>query len=155
MPEIRAVTKDNWRSLIKLQVREDQKNFVTPNVNSIAESQFGYDEPGDGHWDMFPFGIFDGDVPVGFLMYGYNFGNPKYQAFVIRLMVDANLQGKGYGRFGMEKMLEIFRVNDKVKTVGISYEPENTVARELYARLGFVEKGEILGDEVVAVLDIK
>ncbi len=45
MPEIRPVTKDNWRELIKLQVSEDQRRFVASNVHSIAESQFGYDEP--------------------------------------------------------------------------------------------------------------
>jgi len=39
------VTKDNWRELIKLQVRIDQEHFVASNVKSIAESQFGYDDP--------------------------------------------------------------------------------------------------------------
>jgi len=108
VPEIRPVTKDNWRELIKLEVREDQKGFVASNVKSIAESQFGYDEPDFGHWDFHPFGIYDNNIPVGFLMYGFNFSYPKQQAFIIRLMVDEKFQGKGYGRFGMEKLLEIF-----------------------------------------------
>jgi len=60
MPEIRPVTKDNWRELIKLQVRDDQKGFVASNVKSIAESQFGFDEPEHGHWDFHPFGIYNG-----------------------------------------------------------------------------------------------
>ena len=156
MPEIHPVTKDNWRALTKLKVREDQKNFVATNVHSIAESQFGYDEPdGSGHWDMFPYGIFEGDNPVGFLMLGYNFGHPRHQAFVIRLMVDENYQGKGYGRFAMEWMLELFRADDRIKEVGISYEPENETARKLYARLGFVEPGERVGDEVLAVFSLR
>jgi len=156
MPEIRPVTKDNWRELIKLQVREDQKHFVASNVHSIAESQFGYDEPDDGHWDFHPFGIFDdGDTPVGFLMYSFNFGHPKQQAFVVRLMVDEKFQGKGYGRFGMEKMLEIFRADDRIKEVGIGYEPENEGARKLYASLGFVEPGEMIGGETLALLRLR
>jgi diamine N-acetyltransferase len=62
------VTKDNWRKLANLKVREDQKGFVAPNVYSIAESQFGFDEAdGSGHWDMYPFGIYDAETPVGFL----------------------------------------------------------------------------------------
>ena len=65
---IRLVTKDNWRALTKLQVREDQKHFVASNVHSIAEAQFGDDFDGY-HWDLHPFGIYDGDTPVGFLMY--------------------------------------------------------------------------------------
>jgi len=71
---IQPVTKENWRPLAKLKVREDQTNFVAPNVYSILESHYGYDEPdGSGHWDMYPFGIYDEELPVGFFMYGYNF----------------------------------------------------------------------------------
>ena len=88
-------------------------------------------------------------------MYGLNFEHPKQQAFIQRLMVDEKFQGKGYGRFGMEKMLELFRADERIKEVGISYEPENEGARKLYANLGFVETGEILENEVVAELDLR
>ncbi len=153
MPEIKPVNLENWRELAKLKVREDQKNFVAQNVYSIAEAQFGADY--EGHWDLYPFGIYDGEEPVGFLMYGYNFPHPRTQAFIIRLMVDENQQGRGYGRFGMEKMLEIFRADSRIRSVGISYEPENEVAKGLYARLGFVETGEMQDGEMLAVLKLR
>ena len=35
-----------------------------------------------------------------------------------------------------------------------SYEPENEVAKKLYASFGFVENGEMDGDEIVAVLKL-
>jgi diamine N-acetyltransferase len=155
MPEIRPVTKDNWRELVKLTVRDDQKNFVASNVYSIAESQFGYDHPVEGHWDMFPYGIYDGNTPVGFLMIGTNYSHHENQGFVIRLMVDEKYQKKGYGRFGMNWILEHFRADERVNAVGISYEPENDVARKLYASLGFVETGEIYEGEVVAVVKLR
>lgn len=153
MPEIRPVTKDNWETLIDLKVRDDQKNFVASNLYSIAQSQFG--DEFEGHWDLFAYGIYDGDTPVGFLMYGFNFSHPSQQAYIQRLMVDEKFQGKGYGRFGMEKMLEIFRADERVKEVSISYEPENDVARKLYASLGFVETGRIIEGEAEAVLKLK
>jgi diamine N-acetyltransferase len=156
MPEVRPVTQKNWRELAELKVRDDQNDFVASNVRSIAEAQFGYDDPEDGHWDMYAFGIYsDEGAPVGFLMYGYNYGAAKMQAFVIRLMVDEKQQGRGYGRFGMNWMLERFRQDDRIKTVGISYEPDNEVGRKLYASLGFVEPGEMMGDEVLAVLQLR
>ena len=149
------VTIKNWRELSNLKVRENQKNFVAPNVYSIAESQFGYDHPQDGHWDMVPYGIFDGDEPVGFLMIGYNMSHPRTQGFVIRLMVDEKQQGKGYGKFGMNWILDHFRKDARIQRIGISYEPDNEVARTLYASLGFVETGEIDHGEVVAELQIR
>jgi diamine N-acetyltransferase len=152
---VRPVTKDNWRELANLKVRDDQTHFVAPNVFSIAESQFGYDDPQDGHWEMVPYGIYDGDVAVGFLMIGYNVSNTRIQGFVIRLMVDEQRQAQGYGKFGMNWILDHFRSDDRIKRIGISYEPENEVARNLYASLGFVETGEIDHGEAVAELQIR
>jgi diamine N-acetyltransferase len=152
---IKPVTKDNWHSLIKLKVREDQSHFVASNLYSIAESQFGSEEADGSHWDLYPYGIYDDETPVGFLMYGYNFQYPDFQAFILRLMVDQNQQGKGYGKFGMAKMLEIFRTDEHIQSVGISYEPENHAARKLYASLGFVETGKMLGGEVVAIYKMR
>ncbi|MEO8355766.1 MAG: GNAT family N-acetyltransferase [Chloroflexota bacterium] len=152
---IQPVSRDNWRALARLKVREDQAHFVASNVYSIAEARFGFDEADGSHWEMYTLGIYDAEIPVGFLMYGYNFSTQDFQAFIIRLMVDANHQGKGYGRFGMQKMLEIFRQDERIKTVGISYEPENEAARKLYASLGFVETGEIHEGEAMAVYKIR
>ena len=153
MPELRPVTIENWQSLIKLKVRDDQTGFVASNLYSIAQAQFG--DEFQGHWDLHPFGIYDGDIPVGFLMYGLNFNHPTQQAFIQRLMVDEKFQGKGYGRFAMQKMIEIFRADGRIQEVGISYEPRNEGARKLYASIGFVETGEIFEGEAVAVLKLK
>jgi diamine N-acetyltransferase len=152
---IQPVTRDNWRKLAKQKVRDDQNHFVASNVYSIAESQFGFDEDDGSHWEMFPYGIYNDDEPVGFLMYGYNFSYRQFEAFIIRLMVDEKHQGRGYGKFGMQKMLEIFRQDERIQNVGISYEPENEVARKLYASLGFIETGEMLDNETVAVLRLR
>jgi len=70
-------------------------------------------------------------------------------------MVADQFQGKGYGRFGMEKMLEIFRSDERIRTAGISYEPENEAAKKLYASLGFIETGKMLGEEVEAILRLR
>ena len=153
MIELRPVTLQNWETLIKLKVRDDQRGFVASNLYSIAQAQFG--EEFEGHWDLYPFGIYAREEPVGFLMYGFNFDYPVYEAFIIRLMVDENQQGKGYGRAGMEKALEVFRADERIHAVGISYEPHNEGARKLYASLGFVETGRIVDEETEAILKLK
>jgi diamine N-acetyltransferase len=155
MPEIRPVTIANWRELSKLKVRDDQAHFVASNLHSIAESKFGYDHPVEGHWDMTPYGIYDGVSPVGFLMLGYNFSNAPMQGFVIRLMVDEKAQKQGYGKFAMNWILEHFRADTRVHVVGISYEPDNDIARRLYASMGFVETGEIFEGEVMAKVKLR
>ena len=49
----------------------------------------------------------------------------------------------------------VFDCRGAIKEVGISYEPHNDVARKLYASLGFMEPGEIVDEEVLAVLKIR
>ena len=155
MPEVRPVTKENWEELIDLKVREDQRGFVASNLYSIAEMQFGEDIPNEGHWDMQAFGIYDDGKPVGFLMVAYNFGYARFQGFVQRLMVDEKFQGKGYGRFGMDWILDHYRADDRVSAIAISYEPHNETARKLYASLGFVETSEMVDGEALAVLKLR
>jgi diamine N-acetyltransferase len=155
MPEIHPVTIGNWEDLIALKVRDDQKHFVASNLYSIAEAQFGEDIPGEGHWDMFPYGIYDEGKPVGFLMIAYNYGFARFQGFIQRLMVDEKFQGKGYGKFGMNWILEKYRADERVQAVAISYEPDNEVARKLYASLGFQETGEIVDGEALALLKLR
>lgn len=153
MIELRPVTQDNWNTLIKLKVSEDQKNFVASNLYSIAEAQFGFDD--ERHWNLTPYGVYADDTPVGFAMTGLNYGHSVFQGLVIRLMVDEKFQGKGYGRAAMEALITGFKADEAVKNVCISYEPHNEVARKLYASLGFVETGEMIERETVALLKLR
>ena len=156
MLEIRPVTIRNWRELSNLKVRDDQSKFVSSNLQSIAEMQFGFDDkPGYGRWQASSFGIYDGDTPVGFFLLGRNPQNPEVQGYVIRLMVDEKFQGRGYGKFAMGWILEMFKEDSQVSNLAISYEPDNEIARALYASFGFSETGEIEDGEVVAKLNIR
>jgi diamine N-acetyltransferase len=38
--------------------------------------------------------------------------------------------------------------------VWLSYEPENVRARDIYREYGFVENGEMCGNEIVAVYEL-
>ncbi len=67
-------------------------------------------------------------------------------------MVDRRYQGKGYGRAAMRLLLDRLRTIPGCDEVAISYEPENDVARRLYASCGFRETGEIIEGETVARL---
>ena len=42
----------------------------------------------------------------------------------------------------------------KADKVWLSYEPENVRAREIYRKYGFVENGEMCGNEIIAVYDL-
>ena len=76
--------------------------------------------------------------------------------FIWRLMIDKRYQKRGYGREAIKLALDFIRTwpCGKAEYCSLSYEPENEVARELYRSMGFIENGEMDGDEIVAVLKL-
>jgi diamine N-acetyltransferase len=52
----------------------------------------------------------------------------------------------------MLAIIDYLRRQHGATTFALSYEPDNTVARRLYASLGFIETGEQEGHELVARL---
>ncbi|WP_230581010.1 GNAT family N-acetyltransferase [Xenorhabdus bovienii] len=58
-----------------------------------------------------------------------------------RFMVDKNHQNKGIGRKALSLALDEIRRTVQLETIAISYDPNNLVAKNLYASFGFVEVG--------------
>ena len=68
MLHLEKVNGNNVWDILKLTVSKSQKNFVANNEISIIEAYTAI--TGNGH--AFPFGIYDEDKPVGFLMIGFD-----------------------------------------------------------------------------------
>ena len=66
MLRLEKINGKNVWDILKLSVSEDQENFVARNETSIIEAYTAI--TADGY--AFPFGIYEGDIPVGFLMVG-------------------------------------------------------------------------------------
>ncbi|MBQ6508566.1 MAG: GNAT family N-acetyltransferase [Flexilinea sp.] len=154
----KADHRNVW-DLIKLDTFESQYNFVADNSESLMEA---YIAVTSGEAYAYPFGIYDDETPVGFLMIGFNEGaiekNPPeilHNNYTIwRLMIDKKYQKRGFGKEAVRLALEFIRTfpRGKAEYCALSYEPENVVARDLYRSFGFIETGEMDGDEIVAAL---
>lgn len=158
MIRLEKVNGKNVWDLLKLHVSEGQKGFVAPNDVSIIEAYVAITH----HGHAFPFGIYDGDTPVGFCMIGFGTDDEWEDAPAIakgnynlwRLMIDERYQGRGYGKKAMKLILEFIAGEPcgPADYCWLSYEPENSAAQRLYASFGFQETGEWDGDEVIAGL---
>jgi len=152
--EFRDVDGSNWRAVIQLKVRDDQTGFVASNMKSLVQSQFDDELKGKVKTQ----GIYDDETLVGFIMYGQDDDDPDDETgtlWIIRFMIGADFQGKGYGRAGMQHLINIARQQPETQRVRLSYVPDNAGAQKLYAICGFVEEGihEEWG-EMVAVLQL-
>ncbi|WP_040329246.1 GNAT family N-acetyltransferase [Clostridium ihumii] len=154
--ELRKITSNNFDECTNLEPNENQKNFVATNVSSLAEA---YVALTNNECIPMPFAIYNDDNMVGFIMLSYMDSNEKDYPntyWVWRLMIDKHYQGRGYGRETMNKAIELIKTfpYGKASAAFISYEPENIIAKTLYASLGFIETGKIEYGEAVAKLDL-
>ena len=160
MVRLETINGKNVWDALRLSVKEDQRTFVASNDVSIIEAYTAITANGYA----FPFGIYDDEQLVGFLMIGFDkddywddapdIANGNYNLW--RLMIDQKFQHRGYGKRAVELALEFVRTFPcgKADYCWLSYEPENVVAKELYASFGFAETGEKDGEELIAALKL-
>jgi diamine N-acetyltransferase len=139
---LKDIDRENFKQCIKLEVNEDQRDFVAPNVFSIAQSKV---EPTYNVQ-----AVYDGEELVGFVMYGWD--EEEGCHCLARLMVERNRQGKGYGRAATEEVIRRLRSEPGCRQVVLSVNPANTGARALYESLGFVKTGRVAYGEDVMLL---
>ena len=169
---LERITYDNVGKVLKLRVARDQKHYLGSNEQSLA---LAYATLSDGD-PVFPFAIYHGKTPVGFIMIDYDddwtgYGRDvwlnsedykRYQGkpfyYIWRFMIDRRYQGKGYGRQAFRLALDFVRTLPcgPSDICWLSYEPENEAAKKLYASFGFVEapEGYVEGEEMPAILKL-
>ncbi len=161
MLHLEPVNGRNVWEILALSVEDYQKSFVAGNDISIIEAYTTV----TAHGHAFPFGIYDGTTPVGFLMVGYGVDDYWTDAPEIarnsynlwRFMIDKRYQRRGCGKAALQLALDFIRTYPcgKAEFCWLSYEPENAVAKRLYSSFGFTETGGRDGDELIAILRLE
>ena len=150
------VDHDNFYALMQLSVTEEQLSYIAPNALSMSEA-FACLSNGDF---IECFGVFDADVPVGFVMLCHDPADdddPEGCYCIWRLMIDQRYQGRGFGHDALKLVLDhILTFPDgEEDDCFLSYEPENVAAKSLYASFGFVPTGRIVEGEEEAVVQLR
>lgn len=116
---------------MKITVNQSQKDFIsTPEYAAAAlkrENVIGFD-------------IFDGEEPVAFAMLRkYTDDNGIEVWFLWEYAVDEKFQGRGYGKKALEELITLMKNEFDMKIMTTTYVWGNTVAKNLYESMGFVE----------------
>jgi diamine N-acetyltransferase len=134
------VDASNWRDVAGVTPRPDQARFVAPVTYYLCLSLYGQ------IWH--PLAIVADGAIVGHVMWALDEGDNS--RWIGGFVIDAATQGRGIGRAALEAMIARLASDGECREVALSFDPENLVARGLYARLGFIETGELEDDELVA-----
>ncbi|MFI5841695.1 GNAT family N-acetyltransferase [Catenuloplanes sp. NPDC051500] len=148
---LELVTPANYQAALALSVRDDQQGLVAPVVKSLAEAYVF----GETAWPRL---IYDGDRPVGFVMafidLAWDDDESDRRSGLWRLLIAADAQGRGYGRFAVDAVTEELRSRGIDRTY-VTFVPRDGGPEPFYLRLGFVKTGEISEGETVAVRTLR
>jgi diamine N-acetyltransferase len=137
---LREIGQDNFDEIISLEV----KKYCASNLYSLAQAKI--------FPEAIPLAIYNDDKPVGFIMYGIE-PRDNNEYWIDRLMIDEKYQRNGFGKRALEIAIETIKQDKTHNKIKISTNPENLIARKLYAKLGFYETGELHDDEVLMILE--
>lgn len=139
------VTPDNRQDVERLQLLPEQRGFVEPVAQCLAEA--------DGNRAWHPVGIYDGTVLVGFAMYGFFRWEyfPFGRLWLDRLLIDRRYQGRGYGKAAVAGLLARLESEHPGKKIYLSVIAGNDAAVRLYRTFGFQFNGEkdLHGEDVM------
>ena len=136
---LKEINAKNFDEVISLQVEK----YCASNLYSIAQSKI--------FPEAIPLAIYNENTPVGFIMYGIEpLDNNEY--WIDRFMIDEKFQKNGFGKEAFKMVINTIKQDKTHNKIKISTNPENMVARKLYAKLGFYETGEMHDNEVLMIL---
>lgn len=153
----RPVIRAHVLPLIALTVRADQADLVSGNAKTLAEAAY---ETGSHIW-----GLWEGDAPVGLMAMihpaecpfdDYPLVDPRNgtpAAYLWRLMIAANHQGKGYGAAALQMAVDTARSWGYTRLFAhVSHAPHSNLP--FYQRYGFESTGVIEEGELVIVAPV-
>ena len=141
MVQLRPITEDNFIDAFDLKLAPGQERFVSHPIRSLAQAYVYRDQ-------CQPFGIYDDDRMVGYVMVIYDYDIPEYDIW--HMMIDGSNQGRGYGSAALERVLEFIKTKPfgDSDRVTLTCNRENIYALKLYKRTGFAETGNVDGEEI-------
>ena len=131
MIHLEKITEKNFIDAFGLKLDAGQERFVSHPIRSLAQA-YVYRE------QCQPFGIYDEEVMVGYVMVIYDYDIPEYDLW--HMMIDVSKQGRGYGRAALDQVLAYIRTKPfgASDRVTLTCNRENNRALRLYKSRGFV-----------------
>lgn len=141
MIRLEKINEDNFIEAFNLKLSKNQESFVSHPIRSLAQAYVYYNQ-------CTPFGIFEDNVMVGYVMIIYDYDSDEYNIW--HMMIDERYQHKGYGKKAFEKCLEYIRTKPfgKGDKVVLTCNENNSTALNLYKSFGFIETGIKDEDEI-------
>ena len=146
--ELVSLSENNLKQCFKLKVTGNQKQYIASNEDSWKAAK-------ENEKVARPFALYCDGKMVGFTMFAFDedYEDPDDRYWLWRLMIDESLQGKGYGTAALQVIIRYFK-DHGANNIRLSTKDTNTNALSMYRKAGFIDTGEMNGEEIVLQLDL-
>lgn len=140
-----AIDNTNWRTALAIRVSPEQLRFVADHqpvaLVSLAKS---YVRPGGLVWK--PLAIMNHAEMIGLITIAHPVDPVECE--LMHFVIDDDWQGRGLGRLAMKVIIDhVRRTLPACRSIALTVDSENMVARRLYEPMGFHHTGlERAGD---------
>ena len=144
---LRPITEDNFLDAFHLKLAAGQERFVSHPIRSLAQAYVYRNQ-------CQPFGICAEGRMIGYVMVIYDDDAPTYDIW--HMMIDESAQGHGYGSAALDRVIDYIRTKpfgDSDRVV-LTCSKDNTVARKLYEKKGFLATGVADEDEIELAMTV-
>ena len=143
--KLSRIDENNFLQAFHLKLGRDQEQFVSNPIRSLAQAYVYYHQ-------CTPFGIFDDDTMVGYVMVIYDDDLAEYNIW--HMMIDIAYQHQGFGGLALRKCLDYIRTKPfgQSNKIVLTCNRNNSVALHLYYKFGFKETGSEDEDEIELAL---
>jgi len=138
--ELRPVDVTNYARIIALKTAPEQEIYVASNAKALAEAAYVAGQEVAGAWL--------GDQPVGLATWGPYYvdddylGSPEEGSGILEhVMIAAPFQGRGLGRRLVALASQRILARPGCRRAVLAVHETNTMARALYASLGYRQFG--------------
>ena len=130
MIQLRNISEENFLDAFNLTLAPGQERFVSHPIRSLAQAYVYRNQ-------CQPFGIYDEDTMVGYVMVIYDYDIPEYDIW--HMMIDQAKQRRGYGSAALDRVLEYIQTRPFGPSgrVSLTCNRDNAPAMNLYKRKGF------------------
>ncbi|MFT5291625.1 MAG: diamine N-acetyltransferase [Planctomycetota bacterium] len=144
--ELRVLTRETYLPILRMKIDEVQAKMVASNAMSLAQASF--------HSEARPFGLFAGELPVGFVMFSVE-EQEKGNLWVWRLLIAKEHQRKGFGKQAMQAIIQHARGQDGIRELKLSHVDSLPGSPgPFYRSFGFEYTGELDEEERIMRLEL-
>lgn len=134
MVRLVEIDEGNLNAVLRISVRAEQRRFVPTPAEVLVRAWICRKKGAEA------LAIVTDGAVIGLLLV-YELTEPPACYCLMEMLVDADMQGKGFGQSALHLLIDRYRISPRFPMLELAVDRENALALHVYQRAGFSDSG--------------